>query len=126
MAKCSCGNSKCKVDANFERYSRDMEDAAYQEPDRYRSLRIENFREHLMLHVQRCDVRAVGPTCPLCRRPVCPPDTAPPPEGYCMVQTFGKWRNWNGPHTSDRSMNDCLRWAWASGGGQLPPGWRLP
>lgn len=120
---CNCGNKKCKV-AALSAKTDGLRAAAEANPRgaySWKPTRPEcNLRQHqtrLDAAKQECESRraiiALGPTCPLCARPVAPYGAEWSPDA-CQIGAPLSWRgHWTGEHDREQNKSECLRLAWA-------------
>lgn len=120
---CKCGNKKCKV-AALAAKTADLKARAEANPSNpYRSIRTRQeitYRNHghaLESATAECNSRqrllAIGPTCPLCQRPVAPYG-AEWSADTCQIGGRLAWRGgWSGERTATTNRDECLSLAWA-------------
>ena len=125
---CNCGNKKCKVAALSEK-TQGLKAAAEANRGLWKRSREESafirHQDRLCDAEQECRQRqaliALGPTCPLCARPVAPYG-AEWSADTCQIGDTLHWRgHWTGEHDREQNRSECLRLTWARLTSQPPP-----
>ena len=123
---CNCGNKKCKV-AALAAKTEGLKAAAEANPRGAYSWKPTRDESTLSRHQDKLDeakrecrdrqaIIALGPTCPLCARPVAPYGERVWSADVCQIKAPLVWRGaaWNqSGHDWTANREACLRLAWA-------------